>query len=95
MSTDLPFHQGSREMCTTHEDRGAMAFTGYCRECWDAQRKFERLTSELAALLEEIVRYPHHSHPGQPAVSYQHKPVALHERAMDALRRFKEQTDAA
>jgi hypothetical protein len=69
-----------------------MAFTAYCRECWDAQRKFERLTSELAALLEDITRYPHFTHPGRPAVSYEHKSRAIHERARDALRRFKEQT---
>lgn len=56
----------------------------------DKQDLVDGLAAELAAVLEDIIRYPRHSHPGYPAVSYEHRSVKTHERALDVLRRYRE-----
>lgn len=48
------------------------------------------LLDELADVLRDVVAYPRHSNPGRPAVSFEHRSVALYERALAALRRAAE-----
>lgn len=45
-----------REPCTTHPDRGAMASSAYCRECWDLERKHDQEYARLRAGLVELYR---------------------------------------
>lgn len=45
------------------------------------------LIGELAEVLADVTRYPRRSHPGRPAVSYEHRSVELHDRAMALLAR--------
>lgn len=53
------------------------------------------LYDEMADVLADIVRYPWRSHPGFAAVSYDHKPLALHDRALAALKAAAQQVNLA
>lgn len=71
-----------------HPD-ATVAETVHLAEPLDAQRD-DALILELAGVLSRIVANPHRSHPGRPAVSYQHLSEATHDRAIAALRRVDE-----
>lgn len=47
------------------------------------------LLEEIAGVLEQIIRNPHESHPGRPAVTYYHRPPELHAQAHEALERAR------
>jgi len=70
-----------REMCTTHPARAAMAFTAWCRECYDAERRHGRKAERLRTAAEHVA-----------GTSISKKTLAEHE-AMQELRSAIEDWD--